>query len=155
MHEQAFPIGNLLPTVLQKDFSNCLSHYSPAKGWPHRFRSWGTTGSSILDHDLGHLCRGRRIQMSGHSFQNFGCIFLFTWVSADTAPAACPAQPGSLEMISMTLAAVICDADVPCSVTIVHKTQNRLYNITSECNSTLVFLVLCLQISVFLMTCVH
>ena len=25
------------------------------------------TGSSILDHDLGHLCRGRRIQMSGHS----------------------------------------------------------------------------------------
>ena len=24
-------------------------------------------GSSILDHDLGHLCRGRRIQMSGHS----------------------------------------------------------------------------------------
>ena len=29
--------------------------------------SRGTTGSSILDHDLGHLCRGRRIQMSGHS----------------------------------------------------------------------------------------
>ena len=27
----------------------------------------GTTGSSILDHDFGHLCRGRRIQMSGHS----------------------------------------------------------------------------------------
>ena len=24
-------------------------------------------GPSILDHDLGHLCRGRRIQMSGHS----------------------------------------------------------------------------------------
>ena len=31
------------------------------------FLSRGTTGSSILDHDLGHLCRGRRIQMSGHS----------------------------------------------------------------------------------------
>ena len=28
----------------------------------------------------------------------------------------CPAQPGSLEMISMTFAAVICDADDPCSV---------------------------------------
>ena len=28
--------------------------------------------SSILDHDFGHLCRGRRIQMSGHSdFWNF------------------------------------------------------------------------------------
>ena len=33
------------------------------------------TGSSILDHDFGYLCRGRRIQMSGHSdlgiFNNF------------------------------------------------------------------------------------
>ena len=37
-------------------------------------------------------------------------------VEADTASAACPAHPGSLEMISMTLAAVICDADDPCSV---------------------------------------
>ena len=53
-------------------FSNCISHNSPAKRWPYRFRSRGTTGSSILDHDFGHLCRGRRIQMSGHStFGNF------------------------------------------------------------------------------------
>ena len=35
---------------------------------------------------------------------------------ADTASAACPAQPGNLERISMTFAAVICDADDPCSV---------------------------------------
>ena len=38
-----------------------------------------TIGSSILDHDFGHLCRGRRIQMSGHSdlgiFNNFVSIF--------------------------------------------------------------------------------
>ena len=69
-----------LETFSQQYFSriisNCLSHNSPAKGWPHRFRSRGTTGSSILDHDLGHLCRGRRIQMSRHSdfriFNNFG-----------------------------------------------------------------------------------
>ena len=40
----------------------------------------------------------------------------FTWVQADTASAACPAQHGSLEMISMTFAAVISDADDPCSV---------------------------------------
>ena len=32
---------------------------------------------------------------------------LLTWVLADTASAACLAQPGSLEMISMTVAAVI------------------------------------------------
>ena len=46
-----------------KIFSNCLSHIVPAKGWPYRFRSRRTTGSSILDHDFGHLCRDRRIHM--------------------------------------------------------------------------------------------
>ena len=74
----------------------------------------------LLDHDLGHLCRGRRIQMSGHSdlgiFSNLGASSIFTWVQADTASAACPAQQGSLDLISMTFAAVICDADDPCSV---------------------------------------
>ena len=88
-------------------FSNCLSHNSPAKGWPYRFRSRGTTGSSILDHDFGHLCRGRRIQMSGHSdlgiFNYWRASSIFTWVQADTASAACPEHPGNLEMISMIL----------------------------------------------------
>ena len=41
-----------------RTFSNCLSHNSPAKGWPYRFRSRATTESSMLDHDLGHLCFG-------------------------------------------------------------------------------------------------
>ena len=58
--------------------------------------------------------------MSGHSdlgiFNNFGASLIFTWVKADTASAACPAQSGSLEMISMPFAAVICDADEPCSM---------------------------------------
>ena len=40
----------------KKIFSNCLSHDSPAKVWPYRFLSRGTTGSSIQDHDLGHFC---------------------------------------------------------------------------------------------------
>ena len=35
---------------------------------------------------------------------------------ADIASAACPAHTGNLDMISMTFAAVICDADDPCSV---------------------------------------
>ena len=34
----------------------------------------GTTGSSILDHDLGHLCRGRRIQTSRHSVWELSII---------------------------------------------------------------------------------
>ena len=62
-------------------FSNCLCHNSPSKGWPDRFRSRGTTESSILDHDFGHLCRGRRIQISGHSdfgiFSNVGASSIF------------------------------------------------------------------------------
>ena len=53
-------------------FLNCLSHTSLGEGWPYWFRSRGTTVSSILDHDLGHFCRGRRIQMSGHS--DFGIL---------------------------------------------------------------------------------
>ena len=55
--------GTFSQSCSNRTFSNCLSHYSLARGWPYRFRSRGTTGSSILDHDLGHLCFGRRIQI--------------------------------------------------------------------------------------------
>ena len=58
--------------------------------------------------------------MSGHSdlgiFSYLGASSIFTWVKTDTASAACPSQPSNLEMISMTFAAVSCDADDPCSV---------------------------------------
>ena len=58
--------------------------------------------------------------MSEHSdfgfFNSVDESSILTWVQADTASAACPAHPGSLEIMSMTSAAVICDADVPCSV---------------------------------------
>ena len=40
----------------------------------------------------------------------------FTLVQADTASDACPAHPDNLDMISMIFAAVICDADEPCSM---------------------------------------
>ena len=69
----------------------------------------------FFDRDVGHLCFGRRIQISGHSdfgvFNDDGASSILTWVSANTASAACPAQPGSLAMTS-----VICDADGPCSI---------------------------------------
>ena len=58
--------------------------------------------------------------MSGHSdfgfFNNFAASSILTWAETDTASAACPAHTGNLDMISMTFAAVICDADDPCSV---------------------------------------
>ena len=34
------------PSHVSIDFSNCLTHNSPARRWPWRFRSRGTTGSS-------------------------------------------------------------------------------------------------------------
>ena len=74
----------------------------------------------MFDHDLGHLCRGRRIHKSGHSdfgiLSNLGASSILTWVKADTASAACRAQSGSLAMTSLTFAAVICEVDDPCSV---------------------------------------
>ena len=39
----------------RRTFSSCLSHDSHANRWPYRFPSRGTTGSSTLDHDLGHF----------------------------------------------------------------------------------------------------
>ena len=73
----------------------------------------------MLNHDLGHFCRGRRIHISGHSdfgiFNKVGASSIVTWVYAETASAACPAHPDSLDVTSITFPAVICDADDPCS----------------------------------------
>ena len=41
---------------------------------------------------------------------------IFTCVCADTASAACPSQSGSLAITSITFAAVVCEADEPCSL---------------------------------------
>ena len=40
-------------------------------------------------------------------FNNSGAFSILTWVLEDTVSAACPAHPGSLEIMSMTFAAVI------------------------------------------------
>ena len=74
---------------------------------------------------------------------NWEHLPFFTWVLADTASAACPAQTGNLVMISMTYAAVIWEADDPFSMNNCIRSRIIFHNITSECNSTFVFLVLC------------
>ena len=68
----------------------------------------------------------------------------FSWVKPGAASAACPSQPGNLEMISMILAAVIWDAGDPSSV-----------NMSPRSTTRPLFLVLCLQFSIFQMTYVH
>ena len=49
-------------------------------------------------------------------FNNVDASSILTWVYAVVASAACPEHPGSLDMISMTFAAVIREAEEPCSV---------------------------------------
>ena len=115
MNKQTFPIRYFSHPSSKRTSSNCLSHKRSADGCPYRFRSRGTTGSSMFDHDFGHSCRGRRLHISGHSgfgmLSNFGASSIVTWVLADTASAACPVQAGSLATTSITFA-VICDADL-------------------------------------------
>ena len=82
--------------------------------------------------DFGHLCRGRRIHTSGHHpdfgiLSNLGAYSNFTKVYADIASAACPSQAGCLAMTSITFAAVIWDADEPCSVKKLRRLQSCLY----------------------------
>ena len=75
-------------TFLIKDpikfFRTFLSHNGPASGYPYRFRSRGSAGSSRIDHDLGHLFRGIRIHKTGHSdfgmLSSLGTPSDFTWV---------------------------------------------------------------------------
>ena len=99
--------------------SNCLSHERPASGCPYKFRSRRTTESSMSAQDSGHPCRGRRIHKSGLSdfgfLSNLGASSSFTCVYTDTASAACPSQSGNLAITSISFAAVIWDADEPCS----------------------------------------
>ena len=118
--KKTFPIRYFSHPSFNRVSSNCISHSNPANGCPHRFRSRSTTGSSMFAHDLGHVCRGRRINTSGHSdfgiLSNLGASSSFTWVYADTVSAACPSQSGSLAMRSITFPAVIWDGDEPCSV---------------------------------------
>ena len=106
-----------------KASSNCLSQNNPANWSSCKFRSRDITRSSILAYYFGHLCRGIRIQIFGHSdlgfffFEQPGSILHFyLGVGRFTASAACPSQTGNLEITSKIFAAVICGADEPCSV---------------------------------------
>ena len=52
MNKQTFPIRYLLPSKIPTELP---SHKSPASGWPYKFRSRRTTGSSVVDQDFCHL----------------------------------------------------------------------------------------------------
>ena len=70
---------------------------------------------------------------------------------ADTTSAACPAHPGSLEMISITFAAVICDADDPCSVNTAQEPESSVTMSPWSTTRPLLFLVFWFQLRLSLL----
>ena len=101
--------------------SNCLSHKSPAKGCPYKisfkrnhwmFNVW----PSLWPCNVLEGVSTRLDILTLEFWAIWGASFNFTWLYADTASAACPSQSGNLAMTSTAFAAVIWDADDPCSV---------------------------------------
>ena len=89
-----------------------------------------TTGYCFSPHDFDHRERGRRMQIVGLSdlgpSQKSGTSSIFTWVQADTASLASPAQSSSLDITSNTLAAVMCDAEDLCSANTAYDPESFL-----------------------------
>ena len=109
--------------------------------------------------DISHSCYGRRIQISGHSdfgiLNSDGASSILTRVQADTATAACPEHPGSLDMISITF----CSRHLWCWWSLLGEYCIRswiiFYNVNSEYDSTFLFLKLWLQLRILEMTEIH
>ena len=100
-----------------RTFTNCLPDHNPASGWLYRFRSRGTTGSSMFDQDCGHLRRGSRIHMSGHSdcgLSNiFGASFIFIEYELIPRRPLVLHNLAALQWHPLLLRPVIWDADEP------------------------------------------
>ena len=60
-HPNLVLFPNQVPSFFRTVFPTSL-----ASGCPYKFRSRGTTGSSMCSHDFGHLCFGRRVHTSEH-----------------------------------------------------------------------------------------
>ena len=80
---------------------------------------------------------------------SFEASFIFTSVQADTASLACPARPGSLEITPRTLAAVMCDAEDPCSVNTAYEPESSFTTSPRSTTPSSVVLKLLVQIRVF------
>ena len=160
MNEEHSQFGIFPQPCFSRIVSHCLSFQSPAKRWPYRFLSRGKIGSSIMDHGLGHLCRGRRIQVSGHSDLGISnnlwasifhfhlgiswycvcCLSIATWQSGD-------------DIHDLNRCHLRCWRSLFSEYCV--RPWIVFGSITSEYISTFVFLMLCLQFIVFQMTYVH
>ena len=120
---------------------------SPAKRWPYRFRSWRMMlALPYRIHDLRHLCFGRRIQISGHSAFGIFALTLVQIFHIDLALrgycVCCLSMRNLVVWIwyPWLLAAVICDADDPCSVNTAWWSWIILHDVTTEYDSAFVLL---------------
>ena len=81
--------------------------------------------TSLMDHDLCLLCRGKRIwTILEHFFS------IHSWVQADTASAACPAQPCGLAMTSHYFRC----CHLRRRRTLFSKVQHKIQNHLSQCH---------------------
>ena len=71
MNKQTFQ-SRIFPIQVRMELPHAVFPTRVQLMWPYKFRSRRTTGSSMCDQDLGHLCRGRCIHTSGHS--NYGIV---------------------------------------------------------------------------------
>ena len=69
----------------------------------------------LVDYFLGSLIRTEGHSFSG-SVNNVAASLLLTCEYAEISSHASAATPGNREIVSRTIAAVMCEADVPCSV---------------------------------------
>ena len=90
--------------------------------------------------------------MSGHSDLEFLIICEHLPLSPGYKPILrllpCPAHPGSIDITSITFAAVICDADDPCSVNTAEDPESSFTMSPRSTDSAFVLLVLYLQFSI-------
>ena len=139
-------------------FSNCFSHSSPAKGWPYRFLSRGTTIFHIgpwFRPFVSWWTNPNVWTLRFWNFQQFVSIFHFhlgmSWYCVCCLSIATRQSwydthdlGGCHLRCWWTLLSEYCV-----------RTWIVFYNITTEYNSTFVFLVLCLQFSILHLTNVH
>ena len=116
MYEKAFPSENFLPSAFQKNFRKLQftqvlpkdDHTESVQEEQLGFPNWTMILAICVVVDASRY-------LDILTFKKFGASSIFTWVQAGSASAACPEHPSSLEIMSMTFAAFICNADDPCS----------------------------------------
>ena len=145
MHEHTFPIWYFSPIQVPIELPRTVFPIAiPANGWPYKFRSRNTTGSSFSTRFWPFVLSTTYPNIWTFWFlgilSNLGASSNFTWKYADTASAACSSQAGNLATTSIIFAAVIWEADEPCSVKTAQASESSFTMSPPEHDSAFVLL---------------